>query len=224
MIFFLLTAYWIIAARTPVQFVIPAILITIRICYVSRGMKVSPKSSLILLLMIFLFTFWGSDISDAILIVIRVAVFILLFGHIYAAPRSSLIARVLSLKSFTKVAYFVYYLERITALVRKRFSDVQYAVSVRKSGGEISSWGMICLLTRAMVSLVFEVNYMIDQVCLVLSSRGEFPPTAKWISQPPHSWTVPIGDAVLYASAFCSTLVNASLFPVVFGRFVPGLK
>jgi len=224
MIFFFLTSYWLIVARTPMEFIIPSVLIAIRMAYVSRGVKISMIPTITLLVMIYLVTFWTLDTEKALLIAVRVGLLIALFSQIGSGPRSVVVSEILSFKPLAGIAYFVYFLGRFRALMQKRFSDVQYTVSVRMSRERMSIWGKMCLIARGMTSLVFEVTYIIDQVSLVTSARGEVPATARWMSKPASSWTIPIGDAVLYASVCGSILINKSLFPADIWTYVSRLK
>jgi len=174
---------------------------------------------------VFIATYWGYNPTNAWTLVIRIGTFVLLFGHLRRAPRSSILVRLLASKPLTQVAYFILYINRSTSLVQRRLSDVQYALAVRFAQRGVSIWRKMWLWPRAGVSVMLELISIIDQAALALESRGEVVRTGLWIEQPKPCWTIAIGDVLLYGSVFALAWVtNAFASAPILRLMIPAIR
>jgi hypothetical protein len=203
MLFFFFTLSWIVLAKEPEHFAFPAIAIAIRACYLSKGIRFSPVVTALIVLFIFLFTWHGDSLQAGITASLRIFLIVVLFGHIVLCPTSRLLAFILSLEQMKWLAYFFHYLKRFFSILLIRFSDIQYAVSSQIKSSESKFIDKLGIWARGCLSIFLETEHIIDQVVLVLQSRGECKPTSFWKPLPPPNHSILLGDCIIWGGLVC---------------------
>lgn len=218
MIVLFVIIFWIFAASSPLEFIVPFLLISIRSCYLTRKIRFSYLHGTFFLVMIFVFATLGESIDYATMMVLRLGLFMLLAGHLLESLKSRMLFVLLSSRPLRGFAGFIYYVDRFLGVMTRRVNDVVYAAGiVYKTKKSLS--GKVFVVISSMISIVFEATYSIEQVVLVLTARGDIPSVSEWSSKPQWGWTIPVGDIALTIVTLSALWANKSLFPPTVHHF-----